>query len=144
MELSWSAVYAIWAMHYLARNPDRTVSTLEIAKQGSIPPAFLANIFRNLRRGGLVQACRGRGYRLSRPASRLSIFDILSAVDGAQSFPAECAMKNLECGARDGCTLAGAWEGIHRYISDVLDSVTLDRLPTLRNRPICRMERDIV
>lgn len=140
MEISWSAVYAIYAVHYLARNPGRYVTVHEIAEHGGIPEAFLANLIPDLRRKGILRARRGQGYALNRPAERISVFDIIVTVDGERAFPGACAMKSMSCGARDGCALASAWEGIHHYITDILGSVTIDRLPSRGSKPLCTVE----
>ena len=54
-----------------------------IAERQQISLAYLEQLFLKLRRAGLVESARGRsgGYRLGRPASAISVAEIMAAVD---------------------------------------------------------------
>lgn len=56
----------------------------QIARAQDIPPKFLESILLQLRRGGIVHAQRGPegGYRLARPASEISLADVIRVIDG--------------------------------------------------------------
>ncbi len=141
LDISWSAVYAIYAVHYLARNMARYVTVQEIADRGSIPAPFLATLLPTLKSAQIVRARRGRGYKLDRLPQKISVYDIIIAVDGPRAFPAACAMKSLNCKTRVECALGEAWEKMHRYLAEILGDVTVDRLPTLHQRPACVLDR---
>jgi Rrf2 family protein len=55
-----------------------------MAAAQEIPLSFLENILVDLKRAQLVRSLRGQvgGYRLGRPASQISIADIIRAVEG--------------------------------------------------------------
>lgn len=55
-----------------------------LAAEEEIPPKFLESILADLKRAQLVASQRGAvgGYRLARPASEISIADIIRAVEG--------------------------------------------------------------
>jgi Rrf2 family transcriptional regulator, cysteine metabolism repressor len=77
MRMSAKARYACLAMIALAhRERDSTpMSTREIALDSGVPKSFLATILVELRAAGLVSSSQGQagGYRLSRPAERISL-----------------------------------------------------------------------
>lgn len=65
--------------------PRPTLLTAEqIARAQDIPPKFLESILLQLRRGGIVHAQRGPegGYRLARPATEISLADVIRVIDG--------------------------------------------------------------
>jgi Rrf2 family protein len=59
----------------------------DIAERQSIPPRFLEQIFRDLKKAGLVDAKRGPqgGYRLTDQASNIRIGDVLRVLEGPVS-----------------------------------------------------------
>lgn len=58
-------------------------STRQIAQEGGLSFSFLQKIAHHLKRAGLVQAARGKegGYRLLRPAQKITIRDIVNALE---------------------------------------------------------------
>ena len=85
MKLTTKGRYAVTAMMDLAlhQSEDEHVSLKSIANHQEISVAYLEQIFSKLKAGGLVNGARGPngGYRLSRPAETISIFEIIDAVD---------------------------------------------------------------
>jgi Rrf2 family protein len=79
--------YAVRAAVELAvRSPDRTGPTKGdmLGEAQGIPTRYLENILADLRRAGIVGSQRGAegGYWLARPASEVSVADIIRAVEG--------------------------------------------------------------
>ena len=91
MRLSARVDYALRAAAELASVADgaaagrgRPVTAEQIARAQDIPPKFLESILLQLRRGGIVQAQRGPegGYWLARPASEISLAEVIRVIDG--------------------------------------------------------------
>lgn len=84
MRLSARVDYALRAAAELAADGQRPVTAVQLAEAQHIPPKFLENILSQLRRSGLVRSQRGPegGYWLARPADRISLADIIRAIDG--------------------------------------------------------------
>ena len=83
MRLSARVDYALRAMAELAAaDAPRTVD--QLASTQRIPAKYLENILGELRRGGLLRSQRGPdgGHRLARAADRISIADVIRALDG--------------------------------------------------------------
>ena len=85
MRVSAKSDYALRALIEIAgRSQGSTVSAEEIGKLQEIPHGFLQAILADLRRAGVVVSQRGQsgGWRLARPASDVTIADVIRAVDG--------------------------------------------------------------
>lgn len=86
MKLSTKGRHAITAMMELALRHDQGPVTLaDISAEQSISVSYLEQLFARLRNHGLVTGMRGPGggYCLRRPATEITIAEILSAVDDA-------------------------------------------------------------
>ncbi|MBI4313731.1 MAG: Rrf2 family transcriptional regulator [Candidatus Omnitrophica bacterium] len=80
-------IYGLRAMADLALHEGQgPISVVAVAKRQGISQASLAQMLHRLRRAGLVTAERGArgGYSLSRPASRISVADIVQAFATAE------------------------------------------------------------
>lgn len=85
MRLTRAADYAVRGMLYLAsRNGRRRVLINEIAEAESVSPSFLAKIFQQLRKAGLVASHRGTkgGFRLRLSPKYIRLRDIIEAAQG--------------------------------------------------------------
>ena len=84
MRITAKVDYAVRAVMKLADGDGSPVKRDEIVAAEKIPPKFLENILAELRRAGLVESQRGSdgGYWLSRPASEISVADVMRAVEG--------------------------------------------------------------
>jgi Rrf2 family protein len=85
MYISAQADYAMRALLALAGSPsEQPVKADELARAQDLPVGFLENILGRLRRVGFVRSVRGAegGYRLARPASEISVADVVRALEG--------------------------------------------------------------
>lgn len=84
MRVSARADYALRAAIELAAAPSRHVTGEQLARAQDIPGKFIETILTQLRRTGLVRSHRGPdgGFCLTRPASEISLADVIRAVDG--------------------------------------------------------------
>ena len=76
MELTRKGEYAIRGMVYLARQKSgETAQVSEVARAVEVPPAFLAKIFQDFARIGLIRSYRGSGggVGLGRPAGQITL-----------------------------------------------------------------------
>jgi Rrf2 family protein len=64
--------------------PGQTLPATRLAEFHEVPPAYLAKHLQALARAGVIAADPGPrgGYRLARPADRISLLDVVLAVDG--------------------------------------------------------------
>jgi Rrf2 family protein len=86
VKISQSAEYALRAIVWLAAHPTQVLSTVAIAKGTRVPPGYLSKVLQGLSRAGLVQSSPGRsgGFVLARDPSRMTVYDVVNAVDPLQ------------------------------------------------------------
>lgn len=85
MKMTRAVGYALRALTFLvAEEGDRPVASHEIAAAEGIPERFLLKMLRPLVRAGLLVSGKGPGggYRLARPPGRISLLEVVEAVDG--------------------------------------------------------------
>lgn len=122
--------YAIRGMVYLAsRPPDRTVLVSEIARAMDVPPLFLAKIFQQFSKLGLVRSFRGSGggFLLGRSPEDITLCEIVEAVEGP-IMPNRCVMSSGTCSRDKVCTVHPVWKKVQANVRETLSAVTLKDL----------------
>jgi len=127
VNISAKSDYAVRAMLVLTTAEDnRPVKGETLAVTQGIPVKFLENILMDLRRAGLVMSHRGAegGYRLSRPANKITVADVIRAVDGPL---ANIRGIRPEAAEYDGAaeSLRDVWVAMRAALRSVLERVTL-------------------
>lgn len=99
----------------------------ELARAQGLPAKFLSAILNDLRRAGLVSSQRGTegGYRLARPAARITVADVMRALDGPL---AEVRGLRPEMASYTGAasSLQDVWVATRASLRAVLERVTVD------------------
>ena len=129
MKLTTKGRYAVTAMLDLAiHGASDPVCLGDIAARQDISLAYLEQLFTRLRKQGLVGSTRGPGggYRLGRSAERISIADVIAAVDEPLDSTRCSGDRNCQRGER--CLTHQLWEDLSRHIVDYLDSLSLAAL----------------
>ena len=105
--LSKKADYGLIAMKHLAMHAEESISAREIAAEYRIPAELLAKVLQKLARKGLLVSQHGinGGYILARDPARISIVDVVEALEGPISItPCErgddCQQLQM-CSVRD-------------------------------------------
>ncbi len=130
MRVSAKADYAVRACAELASAPDGAPVAVDVLAAGQgLPVSFLERILGDLRRGGVVTSVRGRsgGYRLARPASEITLADIMRAAEGPLVTVRDERPPSL---TYDGsaAALLDVWVALRVAVRDVLDEVTIEAL----------------
>jgi Rrf2 family protein len=128
--------YAVRALLELAVADDGPVKGERIAQAQEIPLKFLENILIDLRHANIVRAQRGAdgGYWLARPASKVTLGEIIRAVEGPlASVRGEPPEDVNYSGAAEN--LRTVWVAVRASLRSVVDELTLadvvaDELPT--------------
>lgn len=136
MKLSTKGRYAVTAMMDLAiHDYEGPVTLADISNCQGISLSYLEQLFAKLRKSGLVEGVRGPGggYRLGKPASQISIADIIVAVD--ESIDATRCKGNEDCHAGEKCLTHQLWTDLSKSLYEFLDGLTL---ASFINRPEVR------
>lgn len=89
MQLSEGVEWAAHCAVVLAFLPEgATLPTTRLAEYHGVPGPYLAKSLQALMRAGIVTSSPGRrgGYRLARPASAISLLDVVDAIEGERTF----------------------------------------------------------
>jgi len=130
MKVSTRGEYGVRAMVALARHHgEGPMSIADIAKESSVPAAYLEQLVAPLRRAGIVKSKRGAhgGYILSRPPDLVRVGDVYRVMEGPVA-PMDCVSENVDdqtCPLIDGCETRPIWLKVRDSIVEALDSTTL-------------------
>ncbi len=129
LRLSKLADYATVLMTAVAAAPERTHTGVELAERTHIPAPTVAKLLKTLTRGGLLESSRGAhgGYRLARDAGRISMADIIGALEGPISVT-DCATGGGGCSIEHDCAARTNWRLINQAIRQALEAVTLAQM----------------
>ena len=100
-----------------------------IARRQRISISYLELMFADLRRHGLVASTRGPGggYTIGRAPAKISVADIVYAVDGSG---AESGQRGFDLVAPDDqrCLTPDLWSSLSQRVVEFLDSISLQKL----------------
>jgi Rrf2 family protein len=132
VRVSAKSDYALRALiEMVVREDGKAVSAEELGKLQEIPHGFLQAILADLRKADIVLSQRGPsgGWRLARPASAVTVADVIRAVDGplvsVYGLRPESVTYNETA---DG--LQQVWIAARDAIREVLEFVTIEQLAT--------------
>jgi Rrf2 family protein len=130
MELTRKGEYAIRGIVYLASRPPEQVCLLsDIAAAVDVPPTFLAKIFQQFSKIGLVKSYRGTGggFILGRAPDRITLLEVVEAVEG-HIIPNLCVISVGECPRDTTCNIHPIWVDVQHQVRSILNNVTLQKL----------------
>lgn len=127
IRLSKLADYGIVIMTHMARHPQRQHNAAEIAAESHIPQPMASKILKGLARAGLLASHRGAkgGYGLARPAERISVADVIVALDGPIALTACIENGPGECDLESLCPARANWQRINDAIRGALDDISM-------------------
>lgn len=123
-------------MVFLASQPSGKLSGgRDVARAEEIPAPFLWKILHNLARQKLIRSFKGvrGGYELARPASEITLEDIIQATDGGDIFSG-CVLGLAECSEENPCPLHNSWKEIRDHLTEMVERTTLADLAEVARR----------
>jgi Rrf2 family protein len=127
VRVSAKADYAVRAaIELAAADPSAPTKGDAIARAQKIPVKFLENILADLRHAGLVSSRRGQdgGYWLAKPASEITVADVIRAVEGPlASIRGERPENTSYPGAAE--PLQRVWIALRTSLREVVEHVTI-------------------
>ncbi|HEX6834847.1 MAG TPA: SUF system Fe-S cluster assembly regulator [Rudaea sp.] len=118
--------YATVVMTALADAPERVHSAQELAEKARLELPTVSKLLKQLAHAALVESFRGvnGGYRLARAPERISIADIVIAMEGPIGMT-ECSAQAGVCGHEPHCGVRVNWKRINQAIAHALAGVSL-------------------
>jgi Rrf2 family cysteine metabolism transcriptional repressor len=130
MRLSTKGEYASRAMLELSLHPTGGVLHIrDISAAQDIPERFLEQILLNLKRAGYLRSKKGPkgGYFLAKPPSRISVAEVIRAMDGPLA-PIDCVSVTAHepCPRESHCGLKGLWKEVRDAVAEILERTTFE------------------
>jgi len=121
--------YAVRAMLALADAHGALLTGGQIAQQTGIPISFLPQVMGDLVHAGLADGLQGRtgGYRLGRPADRISLLGVVEAVEG-DSRRKTCILRGGPCNVDGTCRVHHAFSAAQDALLAELEDASLASL----------------
>lgn len=122
--------YATVVLTVLAARPGEVLSAAELAEQSGLEQPTVSKLLKPLAQAGLVEGLRGvrGGYRLSRDADRITLIEIVEAMEGPLAMT-ECSQAGAnQCGIAHQCGVRSNWRLINDVVADALRGVTLAQM----------------
>jgi len=137
--ISQTAEYALRSVICLAENPDKPLTTRQIAKVTKVPVSYLSKVLQSLGRMGIVYSQRGLhgGFKLARPSAELSLLDIVNAVDPIR--PIQRCPLNLKTHGTDLCPLHKRLNDSILMVEKAFEASTVQDLlsESTQSKPLC-------
>ena len=129
LRMSKLADYGTVVMTLMAREPEAVHSAAGLSARLGIGTATVSKVLKVLAREGLVDSSRGArgGYRLAQPPSRISVAQIIRAMDGPIGMT-ECSSIPGLCSQEKRCTVRANWMRVNQIVLDVLQGITLEQM----------------
>ncbi len=127
MRYSQSTELAIDSLFYMAANSQiEDFSVDEVANAQHVSPSYLAKIFQQLVKAGLLRSHRGSkgGYALGRQPVQITLRDIAMVFEGASPMY-ECNASTKMCRLGPKCLILATFSEAERKMQEVLSKVTL-------------------
>jgi Rrf2 family protein len=110
-----------------------------MARESSVPPAYLEQLIAPLRRAGIVESKRGAhgGYVLGRAPQEIRVGDVFRVMEGPIA-PMDCVSEDeadQTCPLIEGCETRPVWMRLRDSIVDAIDSQTLADLVKVEPTP---------
>jgi FeS assembly SUF system regulator len=140
LRLSKLTDYATVLLGYMARTKVEIHAAVEIAHATGVALPTVSKLLKLLTHSGLVHSIRGAkgGYCLSHPPDRISVADIVQAIEGPIALT-ECSISDDYCEQSAHCDIRGNWRVINKAMRAALESVSLADL-AFKNKPATPVE----
>lgn len=137
--------YAIRALSRLAMlRPDGYVLLDELCQGTDLPRHFVAKIFQDLVRKGLLVSAKGRGggFALARKPNKIYLIDIVSSIDGIDDLDG-CAVGMSECNDQQPCPQHDQWSPLRSQLKLFLTDTTLEQMGSALRHKMELLGREI-
>jgi len=104
-----------------------TLADLAVAED--LPEPTVAKLLGMLRRGGVVEAVRGRngGYILAKSPAQTTAARVIRSISGDQVFEYPCseAHEEPDCPRTENCGLRPVWQHLGNRVAEVLEQTSI-------------------
>jgi len=119
--------YAVVVMAQMAQGGEEMRTAPQISQDTGVPQPTVAKLLSALARDALVSSHRGAtgGFTLSRPANKITVAEIIQALEGPIALTACVDGSGGHCEVETFCPMRGNWDKVNKAIHGALSQVTL-------------------
>ncbi len=131
MRISTKGRYGLRALVDMAVNSaGQHIALSGIAERQNISESYLEQVFAALRKTGFIKSIKGAqgGYILAKSASKITVGEILRALEGDLTVVREEEYKKSDKQNVEYCIKLNVWDKMNEALSKVADSITLEDL----------------
>ena len=133
MKFSTQEEYGLRCLLRICKAEPKGLTITEISGMEGLSTAHVGKLLRILRMGEFIDSERGQngGYKLSRPAEKIIIGEVLSALGGRLFDPGFCGEHSgvaKICTNSIDCSVRSLWGNIQSMLDNVLSKITLKDL----------------
>ena len=131
MRVSTKGRYAIRVIIDMAENGETEFHPLHnLAERQGLSEKYLEAILGTLVKNNVLEGARGKGggYKLAKPATELTVWEILSVIETSMG-PVECVDNGKNgCDRADICPTLPMWKDLAKIIKDYFSGITISQL----------------
>ena len=129
LKISRLADYAALLMQRLVQADGASLSAADLAEQSNIAYPTVSKVLKQLAEAKLVLSHRGvnGGYRLARSATSISLYQLITAIDGEIALT-ECSASEGQCVHGAQCPLSGSWQSVSQLVGRILSMIKLSEM----------------
>jgi Rrf2 family protein len=127
---------------YLAKLPlSAVVLVSEIAQAEGLPESYLAKIFQDLAKKGIIHSHRGAkgGFSLARPAGEINLREMIEAIEGPVAL-CRCLAPWQDCERKEHCAMFPVMARIQQELLEALSRTTLQELAERDGAAVCELD----
>ncbi|MDQ5921350.1 MAG: Rrf2 family transcriptional regulator, iron-sulfur cluster assembly transcription factor [Pseudomonadota bacterium] len=143
MKLTTKGKFAVTALLDIAIYSNSTPMTLcTISERQGISVSYLEQLFVKLRRFGMVKSYKGPGggYVLAKDLNKISVSEIIKAVDDDMDARSCNGMRNCNSNNKQ-CLTHDLWNGLTNHVYNYLDNITLNDLVSQSKTSIIKLSK---
>lgn len=125
--ISKTGIHATLALAFLANlKPGELAGASQIAGKMGAPPNYLGKLLKQLAEAGVLESQKGfgGGFRLSRPANRITMYDVLEPLERVSRWNG-CFLGRARCSSKNPCSVHGRWSKIRDEYLSFLKETTI-------------------
>lgn len=132
IKLSRLADYAVIIMTSMASEPQKLMSTSDLASYSHLSEATVSKLLKSLHKAKLLTSERGLkgGYKLAKPSEAITMSDIITAVDGPIALTKCSDTEGEDCSLESLCPTRVGWKRINDAVRHAFEDVTLKDMIT--------------
>lgn len=127
LSLSKKTDYALLVLSALAERPNEYISLSAVAKERNLPYRFTAQVARALLKSKILESREGisGGYKLAKKAEKITVKDVVLAVEGGIALAACLKSKENICEQASFCPAKKGLPAVQKMVMETLSSKTI-------------------